>query len=78
VANIAVELNVGPVSLDLGIEGFELGNSLVLIDYISLLRFDRLDRLVVGSPPRLQSLLQLDDPSGPKVGENAMASDGFS
>ena len=69
VANVAVEVNVGPVLRDFVVQGLEIGDSLVLFFQLVSIRED-LSRVL-----RVLPLLrfQLDDLSGPTVGEMAVA-----
>jgi len=71
VANVAAELNVGPVFRDFVVQGLEIGKSLFLVFQVTSIRAD-LSR-VLRVLPLLR--LQLDDLSGPKVGENATVTD---
>jgi hypothetical protein len=73
VANVAVEINVGPVFLDFIVEGLEIGDGLVLVFQFASTRADPFRVLRVLPLIRLQ----FDDLSGPKVGENAVATDGL-
>jgi len=71
VANVAVEVNVGPISRDFVVQGLEIGDSLVLVFQVALIRADRSRvRRVL-----LLLRLQFDDLSGPKVGEKAVVTD---
>jgi len=40
VANVAVEINVGPVFRDFVVQGLEIGDSLVLVFQVALIRAD--------------------------------------
>jgi len=71
VANVAVEVNVGPVLRDFVVQGLEIGDSLVLFFQLVSIRAD-LSR-VLRVLPLLR--LQLDDLSGPTVGEMAVITD---
>jgi len=73
VANVAVEINIGPVSFDFLVEGLEIGDSLVLVFQFASFRAHRSRVLQVLRLLRLQS----DDLSGPKVGDNAVVTDGL-
>ena len=68
VANVAVEIHVGPVFRDFVVEGLEIGDSLVLVIQIALHRAHHFRVL-----PLLHR--QFDDLSGPKFGEKAVATD---
>ena len=70
-ANVAVEINVGPVFRDFIMEGLEISDSLLLVFQFALIRTD-LFRILCILP---LVCLQLDDLSGPKVSENAMVVD---
>ena len=70
-ANVAVEINVGPEFRDLVVEGLEIGDSIVVVFQFASIRADLFRVLRV--LPLLR--LQFDDLSGPKVGENAVTTD---
>src|SRR6202020_2191703 len=71
--NVAVELNVRPFPHDLIMEGLEIGDGFVLVvEFASSPLY--LSRVLRVLHPLL---LQLDDLSGPKVGENAVIGNGL-
>ena len=72
-ANVTVETSVGPPFRDFFVQSLEIGDSLVLVFQVALIRADRF------RGPRVLPLLRLqfDDLSGPKVGENAVVTDGL-
>jgi hypothetical protein len=71
VANVAVEINVGPVFRDFVVEGLEICDSLVPVFQLASIRADLFRVLRVLPLIRLQ----FDDLSGPKVDENAVVTD---
>ena len=70
-ANVAVEVSVGPVFRNFVVQGLEIGDSLVLVFQVTSICADlsRVLRVL------LLLRLQFDDLSGPKVGENAVVTD---